>query len=97
MKFIKVDFDNAPKEEGFSSWLIYITRTKEEAQTVYNMAMTQKTILGEHWRYNVSMMEVLKDCRVPSFFHDHGYWMVAMGHNNGDLDALPTYSLYIVE
>lgn len=97
MKFIGIDFDNAPKEKGFSSWLIYITKTKEDAQTVYNMAMSQKAIFGENWRYNVSMMEVRKDCRVPNFFHDHGYWMVAMDHNNGDWDERPTYTLYIVE
>ena len=97
MKFIKTDFDNAPKETGFSSWIIYITKTREEAQAVYNMASTQKAIHGGDWRYNVSMNEVLKDCRFPHFLHDRGYWMVAIDHNNGDWSIKPTYTLFLVE
>lgn len=49
------------------------------------------------WYYTVGMNKVCKDCRVPTFFHDREYWVVAVEHNNGDWNKKPTYTLYIAE
>ena len=54
-------------------------------------------IMGGDWYYTVSTVEVKKDCRVPEFFHDHGYFATVIEHNNGDWNEAPKYELYIVE
>ena len=79
-----------------SSWIVYITKTMEEARNLHKFALTQKDIL-EGWYYTVSTVDVKKDCRVPEFFHDHDYYATIIEHNNGDWDKPPKYELYIVE
>ena len=49
------------------------------------------------WYYSVSTAKVLKDCRVPEFFHDRDYWVTVIEHNNGDWNKESKYELYIVE
>ena len=80
-----------------SSWIVYITKTWEEAEHLHKFALTQKEIMGGDWYYTVSTVEVKKDCRVPEFFHDHGYFATVIEHNNGDWNEAPKYELYIVE
>lgn len=94
MKLVKTNFEMNVNES--SSWIIYITKNAEDAQNIYNMCMTQKEIMND-WYYTISMNKVCKDCRVPTFFHDREYWMVAVEHNNGDWNKKPTYTLYIAE
>lgn len=95
LKFIKTDF--YLNVNNSSSWIIYITRTYEAARSIQQMAMTHKCLYGKEWYYNVSSRLVEKDCRVPAFFHDNGYWMTCVEYNNGDWNRTPTYALYIVE
>lgn len=96
MKFVKTDFNHRVCEG--SSWIVYITKTVEEASTIHNMAMTQMAMHSNaNWYYSVSTNKVISDCRVPEFFHDHGYWMTAIEHNNGDWNLEQTYTLFVVE
>ncbi len=95
MKMIKTDFDL--KVNVSSSWTVYITKTCQEANMIHQTCLTQKEILGGDWHYHVSTAEVQRDCRVPEFFHDRGYWATIVEHNNGDWDKAPTYTLYIVD
>ena len=95
LKFVKTDFHL--NVNNSSSWIVYITKTYEAASSIHHMAMTQKGMHNSDWYFTVSTGRVEKDCRVPSFFHDHGYWMTCIEHNNGDWNSAPTYTLYIVE
>lgn len=94
MKLVKTNFEMNVNES--SSWIVYIAKNAEDAQNIYNMCMTQKEIMNG-WYYTVGMNKICKDCRVPTFFHDRDYWMVAIEHNNGDWSKKPTYTLYIAE
>lgn len=100
MKITKTEI-NHKVGNNTSSWIIYITKTPEDARAIHSFAMTQRAILndGGHngWYYSVGSKEVANDCRVPEFFHDRGYHMTAVEHNNGSWDAPQTYTLYIVE
>ena len=80
-KFSKVD--TAIKVNISSSWIIYITKNHEDAP--------------EGWYYTVQTHQVMEDCRVPEFFHNHDYWMTVIEHNNGDWNKPSKYDLYIVE
>lgn len=97
MKITKTEITR--KVNNSSSWTLYITKTREEARAIYAFAMTQREIHKQlpGWYYSVQTVEILKDCRVPEFFHDRGYYMTAIEHNNGDWNATPSYNLYIVE
>lgn len=95
MKFVKTDF-SSPINNG-CSYIVYITKTAEEAMVIHGMAMTQMDMHAFPWHYHVSSAEVLEDCRVPKFFHDRGYWMTCIEHNNGDWNSASTYTLYIFE
>lgn len=95
LKFIKTDF--SLKVNISSSWIVYVTKTHEAASSIHHMAMTEKAIHGGNWYYTVSTNKVMKDCRVPTFFHDRDYWMTCIEHNNGDWNSAPTYTLYVVE
>lgn len=81
-KFSKVD--TAIKVNISSSWIIYITKNHEDAQDLHRFAMTQKAMMPEGWYYTVQTHQVMEDCRVPEFFHNHDYWMTVIEHNNGD-------------
>ena len=96
MKFIETNFNHKVNES--SSWIVYITKTRDEAMSIHNMVLTQMEMhrCGA-WYYHVSTKEIGKDCRVPSFFHDNNYWLTAIEHNNGDWNKEPTYKLFIVE
>ena len=95
MKFIKVEISE--KINAASSWIIYITRTQEEAESIQQLALTQKSMFSDDWFYSVSTSKVLEDCRVPEFFHGRDYWMTAIEHNNGDWKKEQKHELYIVE
>ena len=97
MKITKTDITR--EVNNSSSWILYITKTREEARAIHAFAMTQREALLplKGWRYSVQTVEVLQDCRVPEFFHDRGYYMTAIEHNNGDWNVAPSYTLYIVE
>ena len=94
MKFTKTNFKL--KLNNSSSWIIYIAKTYEEAIAVQEFAKTQKEMLNG-WYYSVSTAKILKDCRVPGFFHDRDYWVTVIEHNNGDWNKESKYELYIVE
>lgn len=95
MKMIKTDFKLKVNEK--SSWILYITKSYEEASAIHNTCLAMKEIHTGDWYYHVNTCEVLQDCRVPSFFHDRGYWVTVVEHNNGDWRKDPTYALFIVE
>ena len=63
---------------------------------VHEFAKTQKEML-DGWYYSIQTAKVLKDCRVPEFFHDRDYWVTVIEHNNGDWNKESKYELYIVE
>ena len=94
MKFTKTNF--TLKLNHSSSWIVYIAKTYEEARAVQEFAKTQKEML-DGWYYSVQTATVLKDCRVPEFFHDRDYWVTVIEHNNGDWNKESKYELYIVE
>jgi len=94
MKLVKTEMK--VKVENGSSWMVYVCKSYEEAKAVQEIAMSHKTLLKD-WYYSVSTCEVLKHCIVPSFFHDRGYWVTVVEHNNGDWNKAPAYELYIVE
>ena len=95
MKFSKVD--TAIKGNDSSSWIIYITKNHKDAEDIHRFAMTQKAILPDGWYYSVQTCKVLEDCRVPAFFHNRGYWLTVIEHNNGDWKKPNKYKLYVVE
>ena len=97
MKMTKTDFNHQVNVS--SSWIVYITKTHEEASDLHKFALTQREIMtaADGWHYTVSTVEIKQDCRVPEFFHDHGYFATIIEHNNGDWDKAPKYELYIVE
>ena len=97
MKITKTDITK--EINNSSSWTLYIAKNREEAQAAYEVAKTQRETFRKlkGWYYSVQLVEVLKDCRVPEFFHDRGYYMTVIEHNNGDWNILPQYNLYIVE
>ena len=95
MKMTKTEFKKQVNVS--SSWIVYITKTMEEARNLHKFALTQKEIMGGDWHYTVSTVPVNKDCRVPEFFHDHGYFATIIEHNNGDWEKPQKYELYIVE
>lgn len=88
---LKVDMGNG------SSYIVYVTRSMEEAMALHNIFMTQVPMHKYPWEYHVSSVDICKDCRIPTFFHDHGYWATIVEHNNGDWDKETTYDLYVVE
>lgn len=94
MKFTKTNF--TLKLNNSSSWIVYIAKTYEEAIAIQKFAMTQKEML-DGWYYSIQTAKVLKDCRVPEFFHDRDYWVTVIEHNNGDWNKESKYELYIVE
>lgn len=94
MKMTKTEFKK--QLNASSSWIVYITKTWDEAENLHKFALTQKEIL-EGWYYSVSTVDIKKDCRVPEFFHDRDYYATIIEHNNGDWDKPQKYELYIVE
>ncbi len=98
MKMTKTDFNLQVNIS--SSYIVYITKTWEEADALHKFAMTQRELLkaaSADWYYSVHTADIKKDCRVPEFFHDHGYFATIIEHNNGSWDKAPKYELYIVE
>lgn len=96
MKITKTEFNM--KVNVSSSWIIYISKTYEQASAVQEMLKPQKEMLKSNgWYFSVQTVKVCKDCRVPSFFHDAGYFMTVVEHNNGDWSKPATYELNIVE
>jgi hypothetical protein len=95
MKITKTNFDM--KVNVSSSWIVYITKDLETAQNLLSMEMVHREMLCGEWYYSVSTCKVMRDCRVPSFFHGEQYYSTIVEHNNGDWDKPQSYSLYIVE
>lgn len=95
-RMIETDFDM--KVNISSSWIIYITKTWEDACVIMHSLHETSMMLKENgWYYTTSACEVLKDCRVPEFFHERGYFMVAIEHNRGNWELEPEYKLFLVE
>ncbi len=98
MKMTKTNFNMQVNVS--SSYIVYIAKTSEEADALHKFAMTQRELLtttDAGWHYTVSTININKDCRVPNFFHDHGYFATIIEHNNGDWNKPQKYELYIVE
>ena len=98
MKLIKTEFKHQVNEA--SSWIVYITKSHEDARDIHQFALTQREMLTAStpdWYYTVSTSEVITDCRVPEFFHNRGYYVTVIEHNNGNWDAEQTYTLYLVQ
>lgn len=92
MKLIKTEFQKDVNKS--SSYIVYITKTYQEATIIHEMALTQKSLLTG-WYYQVHTVDVNRDCRVPEFFHDRGYYATIVEHNRGSWEKEPTYELYI--
>ena len=96
MKITKTNINM--KINGVSSFIIYLTKTYEEASCIQQILKSQKEMLRlNKWYYNVQTIEVCSDCRIPFFFHNVGYYMTVVEHNNGNWELPITYELYIVE
>ena len=98
MKITKTDIDM--KVNASSSWAIFVSKSYEEAKAIEQVvrAFARSTILGNKDGYcRASINEIITDCRVPSFFHNRGYWICSVEHNNGSWENEQTYALYIVE
>lgn len=95
MKMIKTEFSVKVNES--SSWIVYLTKSHEDAMAVHEALWSLKEMHGGDWYYSVSTSEVITDCRVPGFFHNRGYWVTVVEHNNGSWDKAPAYTLYIIE
>lgn len=96
MKITKTEFNM--KANVSSSYIIYLTKTYDQASDIQQTLNIQKDMLRANgWYYSVQTVEVCEDCRVPSFFHDVGYYMTVVEHNNGGWDKPITYELNIVE
>lgn len=99
MKITKTEFTRPAGLNQSSSWMVYLTKTHEEAQALHRFAMTQREMLTaiNGWHYSVSTSQVLQHCLVPEFFHDRGYFVTVIEHNNGDWEAPSKYELFIVD
>ena len=96
MKVTKTSFDMKVNEG--SSWKIYVCKDYETYRVLMDIVSTTNVLeekTGGYW--HAQGCQVLKDCRVPAFFHDRGYWMVSIEHNHGDWNKEQTYELYIAE
>ena len=83
-----------------SSYIVYITKSKEIYSSIYQMEMKKRELLHDQlgWYYSVGgHAPVQQDCRAPEFFHGDNFLMVCVEHNNGDWNKQPTYKLYIAE
>lgn len=81
-----------------SSFLIYICKTYEDAKVIETMLRTTTCMFASiDWYFSIQISEARRDCRIPEFFHDRGYWICCLEHNNGDWDARQKYELFIVE
>lgn len=96
MKITRTEF-NHKVNEG-SSWKVYICKDHDTMNVMLKVLGTAAPFTEkEHGYWTVSGNEVLQDCRVPSFFHNKGYWLACVEHNRGDWNKEPTYELFIVE
>ena len=96
MNIIKTNF-KATFDNG-NSFIIYITKTHEEAMKIHEIHMANKSILPNDWYYSVQTVSVQEDCRIPKFFHDKDYFATIITHNKGNWnDKNTSYELYIVE
>lgn len=96
MNIIKTNFKVEVNKN--SSFIVYITKTYEEAKKIHNIHLENKSILPDGWYYGIQTVRVEKDCRVPKFFHGNDYYATIIEHNKGDWNkSHPTYELYIVE
>lgn len=98
MKLTNTDFNMRVNES--SSYIVYITKSKEAYNSIYQMEMKKRELLHDQlgWYYSVDgHVPVQQDCRVPEFFHSDNFLVVCVEHNNGDWNKQPTYKLYIAE
>ena len=98
MKLTSTDFIMKVNES--SSYIVYITKSKEIYSSIYQMEMKKRELLHDQlgWYYSVGgHAPVQQDCRAPEFFHGDNFLMVCVEHNNGDWNKQPTYKLYIAE
>lgn len=94
MKITKTDFNL--KINNSSSFKVYVCKNREHAFEIMHLAMTMIPTGGD-WYAHAGCNEIIKDCRVPPFFHNMGLWVAVVEHNNGSWDSEPKYELYIVE
>ena len=97
MKLTSTDFNMKVNES--SSYIVYITKSKEIYSSSIQMELRKRELLHDQlgWYYSVGGAQVQQDCRVPAFFHGDNFLMVCVEHNNGDWNKQPTYKLYIAE
>jgi hypothetical protein len=98
MKITNTDFNMKVNES--SSYIVYITKSKDVYSSIYQMEMRKRELLHDQlgWYYSViGRAPVQQDCRVPDFFHGDNFLMVCVEHNNGDWNKQSTYKLYIAE
>lgn len=82
-----------------TSTTVYICESYESAKAVQDILNTHKTLIanGSEWYYATMTMKCETFCMVPKFFHNKGYWVTMMQHNQGDWDKEQTYECYLVE
>lgn len=98
MKLTNTDFNMKVNES--SSYIVYITKSKEVYDSIYRLEMKKRELLHDQlgWYYSIGgHAPIQQDCRVPEFFHGDNFLMVCVEHNNGDWNKQPTYKLYIAE
>ena len=98
MKLTNTEFNMRINES--SSYIVYITKSKEVYDSIYRMEMKKRELLHDQlgWYYSIGgHAPIQQDCRVPGFFHGDNFLMVCVEHNNGDWNKKPTYKLYIAE
>jgi len=74
-----------------SSYKIYLTKSSEVARLI---AHARSGELKTEDVISISHGAVIKDERIPSIYHDKGYFYCAVELRNGDYDSL-TYELII--
>lgn len=78
-----------------SSYKCYLTHNYKVAHEICSLLGKQVHDEKEYWHW--SCCKVLRDCRIPSLYHDQGYYMALLEHNNGDWNKTPTYEMIILD
>lgn len=77
------------------SYIVYISTSRDKVHALHR-PMMDMAATHPGWRWHVSTVQVLKDCRIPGLYHDRHYWATLIEHNNGDWSKAPTYEIHCI-
>ncbi len=77
------------------SYIIYISTSHDKVSALHH-PMLDLAALHPGWHWNVSTVQVMKDCRIPELYHGGRYWATLVEHNNGDWNKAPTYEIHCI-